>query len=85
MSVKTSAIGQSSKSRPTARGRAGDVPAELKAALAKDRAAKTVFEALAPSHRDEYVNYVGEAKKAETRVRRAAKAVEMVVAKVRSK
>ena len=52
-----------------------DVPADLARALAKDRAK---FDALAYTHRKEYVTWVEEAKKPETRVRRIAKAVEMV-------
>ncbi|MEN3359954.1 MAG: hypothetical protein V7637_3936 [Mycobacteriales bacterium] len=55
-----------------------EVPAELAAALAADAAAGDLYEALAFTHRREYATWVGEAKKAETRERRAAKAVEML-------
>ena len=49
------------------------VPADLKSALAKDKAAKAVFDALAYTHRKEHIQSLVEAKKAETRERRLAK------------
>ena len=60
------------------RSRSSDVeiPAELAEALAADPAAKAAFDALAPSHRREYAEHVAEAKRPETRVRRAAAVVE---------
>ena len=54
---------------------ADEVPEELAAALAADAVASSAFRALAPSHRREYSSWVGEAKRPETRVRRAAEAV----------
>ena len=59
--------------------RSVEVPDDLAAALA-DAGATEAFAALAPSHRKEYVRWVTEAKKAETRASRIAKAVEMVLA-----
>jgi len=58
------------------------VPDELRTALdaAPDAAAR--FDALAFTHRKEYAVWVGEAKQAATRERRAAKAVEMLTAGV---
>ncbi|MBE1497398.1 uncharacterized protein YdeI (YjbR/CyaY-like superfamily) [Amycolatopsis lexingtonensis] len=53
-----------------------EVPEELAAALAAAPDAAAAFEALPPSHRREYVQWVAEAKKPETRVSRARKAVE---------
>lgn len=53
------------------------IPGELADAL-RDAALTGAFEALAPSHRDEYARWVAEAKRPETRARRAAKAVEMI-------
>ena len=60
------------------RSRSADVeiPAELAAALAADPAAKAAFDALAPSHRREYADHVGEAKRPETRERRATQTIE---------
>ena len=54
------------------------LPAELARALEGDAAARQAFDALPPSHKHEYVEWVGEAKRDETRERRAAKAVEMI-------
>jgi uncharacterized protein YdeI (YjbR/CyaY-like superfamily) len=51
--------------------RAVDVPDDLAAALAEAGAAEA-FAALAPSHRKEWVRWVEEAKKAETRAKRVA-------------
>ena len=48
------------------------LPTELTAALAENPAAGAAFAALAPSHRREYALWVGEAKHADTRMRRAA-------------
>jgi hypothetical protein len=54
------------------------VPAELQAALAGDAAARAVFERLAPTHRREYAEWIAGVKRAETRERRLAKALEML-------
>ena len=60
------------------RSRSADVaiPAELVAALAADPAARAAFDALAPSHRREYADHVAEAKRPETRERRATQTIE---------
>jgi uncharacterized protein YdeI (YjbR/CyaY-like superfamily) len=60
-------------SKPEAR-----VPPELAAALAKNRKARTSFEAFPPSHRREYIEWIGEAKREETKARRVAQAVEWI-------
>ena len=59
------------------RSRSADVeiPQELADALAADGSAATAFEALAPSRRRELAEHVVEAKRPETRKRRAADAV----------
>ncbi len=54
------------------------VPAELAAALRKDKRAAAQFEAFPPSHRREYAEWVAEAKREETRDKRAAQAVEWI-------
>ena len=56
------------------------VPEELAAALAlkKNRKAKEIFDAFPPSHRREYAEWIAEAKRPETRLRRAAQAVEWI-------
>ncbi len=55
-----------------------DIPAELAAALSDDPAARAAFEGLAYSHRKEYARWIDEAKRDETRRRRAAQAVELL-------
>ena len=55
-----------------------DVPAELQAAFAADPMAAERFRTMAFTHRREYAEWVGSAKKPETRQRRAAKAIEMI-------
>ncbi|MEV6879822.1 YdeI/OmpD-associated family protein [Amycolatopsis sp. NPDC051128] len=52
-----------------------EVPDELADALAAAPDAAAAFEALPPSHRREYVQWVSEAKKPETRVSRAQKTI----------
>jgi uncharacterized protein YdeI (YjbR/CyaY-like superfamily) len=52
----------------------------LAAALKKSVSASQAFERMPPSHRREYVKWVGEAKQAETQVRRAAQAVQKIEA-----
>ena len=55
-----------------------EVPADLAAAMAAEPAVSAFFERLAPSHRKEWVRWVTEAKKAETRSTRITKAVELL-------
>ncbi len=52
-----------------------ELPAELLAALKAAPEAAERFEQLAPSHRREYVRWVGEARRDDTRQRRAAQTV----------
>jgi uncharacterized protein YdeI (YjbR/CyaY-like superfamily) len=52
------------------------VPPTLAAALAKNKKAKVAFENFPPSHRREYVEWIAEAKRDETRDKRIAQAVE---------
>ncbi|GMV04079.1 MAG: hypothetical protein AMXMBFR53_03600 [Gemmatimonadota bacterium] len=56
------------------------VPEELAAALRlkKNRKALDTWDAFPPSHRREYVEYIDEAKRAETRARRVARTVELL-------
>jgi uncharacterized protein YdeI (YjbR/CyaY-like superfamily) len=51
------------------------VPPDLEAALAENPAAAATFEAFPPSCRREYVDWIVEAKRPETRARRVAEAV----------
>ena len=49
---------------------------DLKRALAANRKASTAFDAFSPSHKREYLEWITEAKKEETRLRRVEQAVE---------
>jgi hypothetical protein len=60
-----------------------ELPAELAEALKGDKQAAAIFATLAPSHKKEFTDWIAGAKKAETRVSRAAKAVEMIRKKER--
>jgi len=51
-------------------------PEDLLAALARNAAARKTFEAFAPSHRREYIEWITEAKRPETRQKRLAQTVE---------
>jgi uncharacterized protein YdeI (YjbR/CyaY-like superfamily) len=48
--------------------------------LASDAKAKAVFDAFSPSHRREYCEWIGEAKRDETRMKRVTQTVEWLVA-----
>jgi hypothetical protein len=53
-----------------------EVPADLQEALQKDAAAQAAFTSLAFSHQKEYVRWIEEAKREETRRGRIAKTIE---------
>ena len=55
------------------------VPEELARTLAGNRVAKERYGRLSYTHRKEYARWVGEAKKEETRDRRAERAIEMIL------
>ena len=54
------------------------VPAELKRAFKSEKEAKAVFDKLSYTHQREYVNWINEAKKEETRQNRIVKTIEML-------
>ncbi len=56
------------------------VPTDLAKGLAKNRAARTAFETLAYTHRKEYVEWIEQAKRDETRRRRIAETLERLTA-----
>jgi uncharacterized protein YdeI (YjbR/CyaY-like superfamily) len=58
--------------------RVATVPAELKRAFRSDKEAKSAFEKLSYTHQKEYVKWIEEAKKAETRQSRIVKTLEML-------
>ena len=53
-----------------------EVPPELTTALKRNRAARAVWDGLSFSHRREYVSYIVEAKKEETRARRVERTIQ---------
>jgi hypothetical protein len=55
-----------------------DVPPLLARALARDTGARKVFEALAFTHKKEYAEWIGGAKKPETAAKRVEKALRML-------
>lgn len=55
-----------------------EVPKDLLKELKKDKDAKAFFDKLSYTHRREYVMWIEEAKKEETRVRRVLKAIDML-------
>jgi uncharacterized protein YdeI (YjbR/CyaY-like superfamily) len=57
---------------------APEVPTELAAALKKNKAAAKVFAEFSPSCKREYVDWIAEAKRAETKEKRVAQAVEWI-------
>ena len=61
------------------RPRTVDVPAELARALGRSPEAEVRYGALSFTHRGEFAQWVGGAKKVDTRMRRADKAVEMLL------
>jgi hypothetical protein len=55
-----------------------EVPSDLAAALDADPVVRETFDGLSYTHRKEYVRWIEEAKRAETRTRRVEKSVEML-------
>jgi len=73
------AAGIKSVRAPGAKPRAPlDVPEDLAAALRKNRGALAHFSAMSPSHRREYIEWLVDAKRDETRSKRLATAVEWI-------
>ena len=55
-----------------------EVPKDLAKELRKEKEAKAFFDKLSYTHRREYVNWINEAKKEETRQNRIVKTIEML-------
>ncbi len=70
---------------PDAEPRQVDVPADLAEALEHDHTARAHFDGLSYTHRKEWVRWIEEAKKAETRATRLAKTVESLHAGKRAR
>lgn len=63
---------------PDTEPRVIEVPAELGKAFKTEKEAKAFFEKLSYTHRREYVMWINEAKREETRQNRIAKTIEML-------
>ena len=63
-----------------ARGRAVELPPQLKTALAKNKTASLAFQALTVGRQREYAEYIAEAKREETKATRLAKIIPMIAA-----
>lgn len=63
---------------PDTEERVIEIPAELKKAFRTEKEAKTFFEKLSYTHQREYVAWINEAKKEETRQSRIVKTIEML-------
>ena len=55
------------------------VPKDFAAALAKNKKAKTTFDGFPPSHKREYIEWITEAKREETRARRLTTAIAQMI------
>ena len=58
------------------------IPDELQNALNENADLKAAFESLSLSHKPEYADYVGEAKREETRLRRLEKIIPMIMERI---
>ena len=66
------------KKAPEDRSRSVRAPADLLAALRNNPEARAAYEEMSPSHKREYIEWITEAKRDETRKRRVAQAVEWI-------
>ena len=60
-------------------GGASEVPEVLETALKQDKEVWKRFQKFSPSHKNQYIGWVMEAKREETRLKRARKAFEMIL------
>ena len=74
--MKLNEDGVKPERRKSAPRPAPEVPGELASALEKNKAAKATFDAFAPGCRREYIEWIVEAKREETRAKRLAQALE---------
>jgi hypothetical protein len=75
--------GSASTDRASASPEPHETPDDLKAALANAPEAEAFFNGLAPSHRKEYIRWVTEAKREETRAKRVEGTVEKLLSKLK--
>jgi hypothetical protein len=63
---------------PDTESRVVEIPNDLMKELKKDKESRAVFDKLSYTHQKEYVNWINEAKREETRQNRIAKTIEML-------
>lgn len=78
MQLNEQKVPSPTRSRPRAAKAEVVVPPELGARLGKNRKAREAFESFSPSHRREYVEWITEAKRDETRARRISETIAML-------
>lgn len=78
--VQLNADGVKPRRRAAPAKKAIAMPADFRGALAANRKARANYDAFPPSHRREYLEWITEAKRADTRSRRIAQAVEWIAA-----
>jgi uncharacterized protein YdeI (YjbR/CyaY-like superfamily) len=76
LAMKLNAEGIKAPRRKTAARPEAPMHPDFEVALAKNAKAKSHYEAMAPSHQREYREWIGEAKRGETRARRIDQAIE---------
>lgn len=78
-SKRRAAPARSKRAMPTRRtSNPPEPPRDLEQSLRDDRAAREAFDAMPPSHRRAYIEFVEEAARPETRVRRIQQALRMM-------
>jgi len=77
---KAMALNEAGITLPRSRGpvKAVLVPDDLAAALRRNKKAQTAFEKFSPSHKREYVEWITQAKREETRTRRLQTAIQQI-------
>lgn len=77
MALNEDGVKMPSRSRAV-KARPLKVPNDFASALKNNKTAKKAFDAFSPSHRNEYVEWIDEAKRDETRKRRMQQAIEWI-------
>jgi uncharacterized protein YdeI (YjbR/CyaY-like superfamily) len=76
MKLNEEGVKTPARSKPKVKKPDLEMPASFDAALKKNRKARTTFDALSPSHRREYVEWIANAKADATKERRTATAID---------
>ena len=76
MALNEAGVPAATRTKPATPRPPAEVPADLAAALKKNAKARTAFEGFSPSHRREYIEWISEAKRENTRAKRLATTLE---------